>query len=135
MATRSYCDGMRQQTTILGTGIYPPSCMWAAIFGYDSPTLAVPGSPPQSVWTVPPVSGADAQQTVNALVDQQLIDQQAINSVNVQSTWLDRLLGTGGSIANNLPSASSLMYLVLGVVAVALIIPMTSDGGPRRYGR
>jgi hypothetical protein len=137
MPTTYECEAIQNSIDPMGAKISLP-CMWAAIFGYSNSQIGVAPAPAQSVWMVPPVSGVDAQQTVNALLDQQLVDQQAVNAGNVQSTWLDSLLGTGGGIADNLsklPSANSLLLLVLGVVAVVVVMPMISDGGPRRYGR
>jgi hypothetical protein len=46
--------------------------------------LAVPAAPTGSVLTTPPASGADAQATVDALLNEQLAAQQVANAAQVQ---------------------------------------------------
>jgi hypothetical protein len=43
--------------------------------------------------TLPPANGEDAQATVDALINQQLRDQQARNAAGVDSTWIDSAAG------------------------------------------
>jgi hypothetical protein len=136
-ATQAYCDAMKQQKTVLGTGTYPPSCVWAAIFGYDPPTTGVAPAPPVDLWTVPPASGADAQATVDALANQQLVDQQAANAGNVQGSWWDTLTGGTYSAAVGAASGltSALPWLLGGLGLVAFAFVAAGSGSARRYGR
>jgi hypothetical protein len=111
-------------------GFFSPTC-WSAL----TPSMvAPPGAPTGDLLTVPPASGADAQATVDALVNQQLIDQQNLNAQGVQSTVLDQAAGgivsAGSAVA---PSFPWVMLGLLGVGAFALIA--VGGGSPRRYGR
>jgi hypothetical protein len=135
-ATQAYCDAMKQQTTILGTGTYPPSCMWAAVFGYDPPTVGVPPAPPLDVWTVPPASGVDAQATVDTLLNQQLESQQAANAQNVQSSWLDSLASRAVAAGDVISAPFGISWLVWGALGLGVFgLVAIGSGGPRRYGR
>jgi hypothetical protein len=84
------------------------------------------------VLTVPPASGEEAQATVDALLDQQLRDQQALNAAGVQSSWLDRassqLVAAGDSLSSP--------WLLLGALGLGVFALVAVGGGsPRRYGR
>jgi hypothetical protein len=84
---------------------------------------------------VPPASAADAQATVDALVNQQLVDQQALNAGAVQSTWWDTLTGNtaaaGSGVSNLLSTAFPWILAGLGVFAMVAM----GGGSARRYGR
>jgi len=135
-ATQAYCDAMKRQTTVLGTGTYPPSCMWAAIFGYDPPAVGVPPAPTGDVLTVPPASGAEAQATVDALLNQELEAQKAANAAQVKSSWTDRLASGIEDAGDTLlkPGGISLWIWLAGGLGVFALVAVTT-GSPRRYGR
>ena len=131
MATQAYCDAMRSQTR-LGLPTIPVNCMWGAIFGYDPQSVAAPGVPDQSLWTVAPVNGQTAQQTVDNIINQQAADQQALDAGLVSSSWWDTVMGGAGNVIS---TSSWIPVALLGVLAVVVLVPMVSDGGARRYGR
>lgn len=115
-------------------GIWNPTC-WQPI---NPPSTVAPvGAPTGDALTVPPASGADAQATVDALVNQQLVDQNALNAPSVTSSWWDSL--TGGTYATASSAASGLTsYLpwILGGIGL-LVFGMVAMGGgsPRRYAK
>jgi hypothetical protein len=85
------------------------------------------------VLTVPPASGADAQATVDALLNQQAANQQAIDAAQVSSSWVDTLIGNTSAVATG--AASSLSW-ILGLVGLGVFALVAVGGGsPRRYGR
>ena len=112
-------------------GFFSPTC-WSAL---TPSTLAPPGAPTGDTLTVPPASAADAQATVDALVNQQLVDQQALNAGAVQSTWWDTLTGNtaaaGSGVSNLLSTAFPWILAGLGVFAMVAM----GGGSARRYGR
>jgi hypothetical protein len=115
-------------------GIFDPFC-WQTVA--PASTVAPVGAPTGDVLTVPPASGTDAQATVDALTNQQLLDQNALNAGAVQSSWWDEL--TGGTYATAAGAASGLTsYLpwILGGAGL-LVFGMVAFGGgsARRYGR
>lgn len=117
--------------------IQPPCNFLQVLVGCcPDPSIAPVGAPPISVWTTPPASGEDAQQTINALVNQQMIDQQALNAQGVNSSWLDTLLGGGAQVGNSISNFATSPY-TLGVLAIVFVggVLMLGDSGPRRYGR
>jgi hypothetical protein len=112
-------------------GIFDPSC-WQTI---NPPSTVAPvGSPTGSTLTVPPASGTDAQSTVDTLVNQQLVDQNALNAGAVTSSWWDTL--TGDAYATTSGGLTSYLPWILGGVGL-LIFGMAAMGGgsARRYGR
>jgi hypothetical protein len=109
-------------------GFFTPVC-WTAL---TPSTVAPPRAPSGDVLTVPPASGEEAQATVDALLDQQLRDQQALNAAGVQSSWLDRassqLVAAGDSLSSP--------WLLLGALGLGVFALVAVGGGsPRRYGR
>jgi hypothetical protein len=99
-------------------------------------TVAPPGAPTGDVLTVPPASGADAQATVDALVNQQLVDQQALNAGAVQSTWWDTLTGNTYAAGAAVGSAAISPWLWLGLAGLGVFGLVAMGGGTaRRYGR
>ncbi len=106
---------------------------WLGCSDPNAPSPVAPvGAPSGSVLTVPPASGVDAQATVDSLVNQQMIDQQALNATGVQSSTSDLILGSGGAAVS---AASSIPWgwLAVGLGAFALVA--VGGGSPRRYGR
>jgi hypothetical protein len=106
----------------------------------NAPVVAPPGAPTGAVLTVPPASGAEAQATVDALVNQQMLDQQALNAQGVQSSTSDVILGSGGAAVTAASAAASSAFsspwLWIGVAGVAAFAVVAIGGGsPRRYGR
>ena len=66
--------------------------------------LAVPAAPTGSVLTTPPANGAEAQATVDALLNEQLAAQQATNAAQVQPVTdvysvADSVVNAGSSLA------------------------------------
>jgi hypothetical protein len=116
-----------------------PGAVWDYIL-HGCPTLSVapPRAPSGDVLTVPPASGVDAQATVDALLDQQMRDQQALDADGVKSSWLDSLasdvVDTGDAITNpKLGGVSAWVWLVGGLGLFAVVA--MGGGKPRRYGR
>jgi len=110
---------------------------WAAQYAAQLSPIAPPGAPTGSVLTVPPASGADAQATVDELLNQQLADQQAKNAAGVTSSWWDTLLGApaaaGGAVASAFTMPTWAWIGLAGIAAFALV--SAGGGSPRRYGR
>lgn len=98
-------------------------------------TVAPPRSPTGDVLTVPPASGEEAQATVDALLNQQLEDQKALNAGNVQSGWIDEaasgVVDTGSAVGSIFSSPWLWGALGLGVFALVAV----GGGSARRYGR
>lgn len=113
-------------------GFFTPVC-WTAL---QSSAVAPVGAPTGDVLTVPPASGAEAQATVDALVNQQLIDQQALNAGAVQSSWLDTLTGNTYAAGSSVASTVTSPWLWLGLAGLGAFALVTVGGGSaRRYGR
>jgi hypothetical protein len=95
------------------------------------PSSVAPVGVPANL-TLPPASGQDATNTINALVNQQMIDQQNLNASQVNSTWMDLLLGG----ASQVPSVTG-NWLVIGLIGIGVVgvFTLLGDKGPRRYGR
>jgi hypothetical protein len=106
-------------------------------FFQPAPTVAPPGVPTGAALTVPPADEAQAQATVDALLNQQLADQQALDASQVSSSWFDQAasgaVAAGNAITNPIGGLSPIVWLALGLGAFALVA--MSGGGPRRYGR
>src|ERR1035437_2783255 len=117
----------------LAGGFFSPSC-WRALV---PPFVAPPGPPTGDALTVPPASGAQAQATVDTLLNQQLIDQQALNAPAVTSSWWDTLTGGTYSAAAGAASsaASSLPWILGGLGLMAFAFVAVGGGSARRYGR
>ncbi len=86
----------------------------------------------------PPASGDQAQATVDALLNQQLRDQQALNAGQVQSSYSDLAAGglyqAGETVGDVASSAFSWLPWVAGGLGLFALVTLTA-GGPRRYGR
>lgn len=107
---------------------------WAALAAAGQSSLtATPPAPSGSVLTVPPASGADAQATVDALVNQQMQNQQAVDASQVSTTVGSTVGGvisqTGDVIAAAFPWATIAMVAVVGILAFSAL----GAGSPRRY--
>ena len=61
-----------------------------------------------------------------------MIDQQNLNASQVNSTWVDLLLGG----ASQVPSVTG-NWLVIGLIGIGVVgvFTLLGDKGPRRYGR
>lgn len=113
-------------------GFFDPAC-WSAL---EVSPIAPPGAPTGSALTVPPASGEEAQATVDALLNQQLADQQALNAQGVTSSWWNQVTGGTAAIAQNAFSmASALPWILGGVGLIAFALIAGGGGSPRRYGR
>lgn len=120
-------------------GFFMPSC-WSML---EPSTIAPPRAPTGDVLTLPPASGEEAQATVDALLNQQLRDQQALNAAGVKSSWLDELAsgivdtGDAAAAAGNAllkPGGIPLWIWLAGGLGVFALVAV-SGGSPRRYGR
>jgi len=115
----------------------PAPSGWVSFFGMQQSTVAPPPAPTGAVLTVPPASGTDAQATVDSLVNQQLVDQQALNATAVTSDWWDEL--TGGTYAAASGAVNSLMAALPWLIGGGLLLMFASGsfggGSARRYGR
>jgi hypothetical protein len=111
--------------------------IWGGCIDPNAPSVVAPvGSPQGPALTVPPASGVDAQATVDALVNQQMIDQQALNASGVKSSTSDLVLGSGGAVVTAVSSAVSSPWLWIGIAGLAgLALVAVGGGSPRRYGR
>ncbi len=109
-------------------GILQPACYQPLD---DTPqVVAPPGAPSGSVLTVPPASGADAQSTVDALLNQQLRDQQKLDAAGVSPVWTPSIFPEGTQGLQTLP------WGWLGVAGLAIFgLVAVGGGSPRRYGR
>lgn len=115
-------------------GIFDAFC-WQTVAPASS--VAPPGAPSGDLLTTPPASGEQAQATVDALVNQQLLDQQALNSGAVQSSWWDELTGgTYGAAAGAASGLTSYLPWILGALGLGVFALVAMGGGSaRRYGR
>jgi hypothetical protein len=97
-------------------------------------TVAPPQAPTGDVLTVPPGSGAEAQATVDALLNQQLEDQKALNALGVESGALD--VAASGAVAAGEAVSGTVPWLLIGAAGLAVFaLVAVSGGSPRRYGR
>jgi len=113
-------------------GFFSPTC-WSML---EPSTLAPPQAPTGDTLTVPPASAADAQATVDTLLNQQLVDQQALNAGAVQSTWWDTLTGNTYAAGAAVGSAAISPWLWLGLAGLGVFGLVAMGGGTaRRYGR
>ena len=125
------CNGMPYR------GIFNAYC-WQSVEQLPA-NVAPVGAPTGDALTVPPASGEDAQATVDALVNQQMRDQQALDAAVVKSGpgWIDEAMGEvysgASSAASGLTSALPWILGALGLGVFALVA--VGGGGPRRYGR
>jgi len=117
-----------------GAAYFNPGCY------FMSPkSIAPPRAPTGDVLTVPPASGEEAQATVDALLDQQARDQQALAASEVSSSWWDRTTGAiyeGAEAVNPFSTKEGVSWLVwaAGGLAIAGLV-FAGTGSPRRYGR
>ncbi len=118
---------------------------WSNIWGLSwfapsapKQVLAPPQAPTGAVLTVPPASAAEAQATVDELLNQQLRDQQALNAAQVRSSVWDETLGgaaiAGDAVTSAVAGAFNWLPWLLGGLGVFAVVAL-SAGGPRRYGR
>jgi hypothetical protein len=115
---------------------FAPAC-WSqspGAWALQAGAVAPPPAPTGDVLTVPPASGADAQATVDQLVNQQMIDQQAHNAAGVTSSVSDVILGSGGAAIAAAAPAVPWLWIGLGVLGVFAATAI-GGGSPRRYGR
>jgi hypothetical protein len=110
---------------------------WAAQYSSQLSPIAPPQAPTGSVLTTPPASGEQAQQTVQDIINQQMIDQQAKNAAGVTSSTTDQILGAGGAAVSAAGDAASSVMSVPGWVWWALggtagFLVLTATAGRRR---
>lgn len=111
-------------------GFFDPAC-WSKL---ELSAVAPPPAPTGDVLTVPPASGEQAQATVDALLNQQLIDQQNLNAQAVQGSWVDSL--ASGVVAAGNAVSSAIPWTWIGLAGLGLFAVVAIGGGsPRRYGR
>jgi hypothetical protein len=119
-------------------GFFYPSCWFASIFPDPPSMVAPPPAPTGAALTTAPADAASAQALADQLAAQQLAAQKALNATQVQSTWLDTLLGNtaaaGGSIGDGIDTLTSYLPWVIGGVALFAMVAI-GGGSPRRYGR
>lgn len=106
----------------------------------SSGSVAPPKAPTDL--TTPPASGAAAQQTVDALLNQQMADQQALDASQVTTTIGSEVGGalsqagdTVSSAAKNAVESLTSPWLWLGLGLGVFALVAIAGGGPRRYGR
>jgi hypothetical protein len=103
-----------------------------------STPIGTPGAPTGAALTTPPASEADAQAQVDALLNQQLEAQKALNAAGVQSTWVDEAASGVVDTADSLNplKPGNINWLFWGGVGLAMFaVVAVSGGSPRRYGR
>jgi len=110
-------------------GFFTPVC-WTML---QSSPVAPVGAPTGDVLTVPPASGEEAQATVDALVNQQLLDQQALNASKVSSSWWDSAASTVVAAGDAVTPSFPWLLGLVGLGAFALVA--VGGGSARRYGR
>jgi hypothetical protein len=86
---------------------------------------------------LPPASGEQAQQTVDDLLNQQVVDQNAMNAGAVTSSWWDSLTGGAYGAATGAASGfTSYLPWILGGLGLIVVMGSFAGGGSaRRYGR
>ncbi len=108
---------------------------WDGLFP-QRPVVAPVRAPTGDVLTVPPASGEQASATVQALIDQQMIDQQSLNAAGVESSVLDRASSAAVSTGAALAAPGGVSWLVWGALGLGVFALVAMGGGsPRRYGR
>ena len=113
-------------------GFFSPTC-WSML---QPSTVAPPGAPTGDALTVAPASGEQAQATVDALLNQQLADQQAANAGTVTSSWWDTLMGNTSAAGSAAVSTVTSPLLWLGLAGLGIFAMVAMGGGSaRRYGR
>jgi hypothetical protein len=96
--------------------------------GQSSVGSAPPPAPTGSVLTTPPASGAEAQATVDQLLNEQMAAQQAVNAQQVSPTVdiysaVNSLNAAAGSVLPTLPGVNwTTVALVSGAALVLLIL-------------
>jgi hypothetical protein len=86
------------------------------------------------VLTVPPASGAEAQATVDALLNQQLEAQKAANAEGVTSSVFDQ--AASSTLAAGQVITGSIPWLLIGALGLGVFALVAVGGGSaRRYGR
>jgi hypothetical protein len=115
-------------------GIFSTFC-WQTVA--PASTVAPPGSPTGDLLTLPPASGEQAQQTVDDLLNQQVVDQNAMNAGAVTSSWWDSLTGGAYGAATGAASGfTSYLPWILGGLGLIVVMGSFAGGGSaRRYGR
>lgn len=118
---------------VVGDPSCPAPSWWMSLWGLTDTSVAVAPAPTGSALTVPPASGVDAQATVDTLLNQQLVAQQAANAQGVQSSALDLAASGVVAAANAIAPSFPWLLLALGLGAFALVT--LGSGSARRYGR
>jgi hypothetical protein len=104
------------------------------LWGITDTTVGVPPAPTGSVLTVPPASGAEAQATVDALLNQQVVNQQAANAQGVTSSWIDQ--ASSSAVAAGEAVTGSFPWVLIGALGLGVFAMVAVGGGSaRRYGR
>lgn len=107
---------------------------WDGLFGPKISSVAPPQTPTGAVLTTPPASGEEAQATVDALLNQQLREQQALNAAGVTSGVFDTA-ASGVVSAGNVVS-EAIPWVLFGAIGLGVFALVAISGGsPRRYGR
>lgn len=114
---------------------------WGNIWPFNyfvtpTPKVVAPPGAPSTALSDPSASIDQAQR--DAILNQQLLDQQALNAGSVQSSVTDTVLGATSQVSDVVSSAASqafswLPWVVGGVALFGLMA--LGGGGPRRYGR
>jgi len=124
-------------------GFFSPTC-WTSL---EPNPLAPPPAPTGAALTTPPASGADAQATVDALLNEQMRAQQALAAQQVQSSAADQaasaVVDTAGAVSDAAESAANALAAPFGVPWWAWLaggvgifaFAALGSGSPRRYGR
>lgn len=115
------------------------SCCWSQWWSGSTPQSVAPPKAPSDLVT-PPSSGDAAQAEVDALVNQQLADQKALNASSITSNFWGSVYGSASDAASGASSGLGLpnvnWWLVGGVAFGAVFLATALGGGsPRRYGR
>jgi hypothetical protein len=111
-----------------------PGAVWDYILHGCPTPIATPGAPSGSVLTVPPASEAEAQATVDALLNQQIRDQQALNAQGVTSSWADQASSAVVDTADLKPGGVPWWVWLAGGLGLFAAVAI-GGGRPRRYGR
>jgi hypothetical protein len=129
---RTLAEDAQCRSGVFG-GFFTPVC-WTRL--ENSPVAPV-GAPTGDALTFPPASGEEAQATIDALVNQQMLDQQALNAQSVTSSWWNTLTGgTYGAASGAASGVASALPWILGAVGLGVFALVAIGGGsPRRYGR
>lgn len=99
----------------------------------DSSAIAPPRAPAGPLLTQAPASAEAAQAAVDALLNQQLVDQQALNAAAVQSSALDLAAGAAASAGEAVAAPFSVPgWVWLAGAGVAGIVLLSFVGGRSR---